>query len=307
MDELERFKTEIHLAEFVTGWGYVRDEKISSANCFMMRHENGDKLGITYVIPALSPRSRPAWYYINNRDESDSGTIIDFLQHRGAGNLGEVRKVLRGWRGESKGRPALFPTPKPMAFDRAMAVLGWENAVYRVSVPYLKSRGLDDRIMGSPQFIKRFKIDPKRGNILFPHYDQEGLCGFEIKNRNFTGFSKNGSKGLWFSVCRPSDTTIVLAESAIDGISYHVLHPDDKSRYFSTGGKMNPNQPALIRAALSKMPAGSTVVLAFDKDKDGEKLSETIRDIAPDGLKFERPLPPFGKDWNEALKNKLGL
>jgi hypothetical protein len=33
----------------------------------------------------------------------------------------------------------------------------------------------------------------------FPHFDQLGLCGYELKNRNFTGFAPGGEKGLWSS------------------------------------------------------------------------------------------------------------
>ena len=69
---------------------------------------------------------------------------------------------------------------------------------------------------------------------------------------------------------------------------------------------MNPNQPALIRAAMEKMPKGSKVVLGFDNDEVGEKLADEVRALAPSGLEIFRPLPK-AKDWNQDLKNKLGL
>ena len=76
-----------------------------------------------------------------------------------------------------------------------------------------------------------------------------------------------------------------------------------------TGGSLNPQQPALIRGAMEKMPPGSVVLLAFDHDAGGEKLAEEVQGFAPSGVEVRRVLPPVGtgKDWNESLKNTLGL
>ena len=52
------------------------------------------------------------------------------------------------------------------------------------------------------------RID-SRGNTVFPHFDAAGLCGYEIKNRGFTGFAAGGKKGLWFSHARPDDRCLV--------------------------------------------------------------------------------------------------
>jgi hypothetical protein len=57
-----------------------------------------------------------------------------------------------------------------------------------------------------------------------------------------------------------------IAESGIEALSYAALHPgaDDAARYASTGGAMNPNQPALIRAAIEKLGQGARIVIATD-------------------------------------------
>ena len=65
--------------------------------------------------------------------------------------------------------------------------------------PYLEvERGLSPALLGLPRFAGRVRIDGM-GNAVFPHFDQAGLCGYEIENRNFTGFLRGGEKGLWFS------------------------------------------------------------------------------------------------------------
>ena len=302
MGELEKFKIDINLTEFAAARGYALDRRESSRNSAIMRHPDGDKI-------IIAKAESGDWVYFSIRDDRDNGTIIDFLQHRGGGNLGEVRKILRTWSGSS--RPKIpetdyIPQLLPLSRDRAAVMLAYEQATFRVNLPYLTGRGLDEMLLGDARFIRRFKVDQKRGNVLFPHYDKEGLCGFEVKNKGFTGFSGGGLKGHWYSDCLVADKTIVFAESAIDALSFHALHPDSSARYMSTGGKMNPNQPALIRAAMEKMPKGSKVVLGFDNDEEGEKLADEVRALVPSGLEVVRPLPK-SKDWNQDLKDKLGL
>ena len=84
-------------------------------------------------------------------------------------------------------------------------------------------------------------------------------CGFEIKNRGFTGFSAGGRKGLWFSRLRRNDNRLVFCESAIDALSYAVLFGDARTRYTSIGGQVSFGQRELIEAAIAHMPAGSTI------------------------------------------------
>ena len=101
----------------------------------------------------------------------------------------------------------------------------------------------------------------------------------------------------------------MLTESAIDAYSFQVIHGGDGARYMSTGGALNPQQPALLRGAMEKMPDGSVIILAFDMDEGGEKLAEEVKALAPAGRKVRRmvPEPGTGKDWNEMLKYRLGL
>jgi hypothetical protein len=51
----------------------------------------------------------------------------------------------------------------------------------------------------------------------------------------------------------PDDNRLVFCESAIDALSHVVLFPDNQTRYASIGGKPNPQQPELIRAAAARM------------------------------------------------------
>jgi len=114
---------------------------------------------------------------------------------------------------------------------------------------------------------------------------------------------------LWFTHTQPADRRLVLAESAIDALSYAALFPDaeDQTRYASSGGKPSSRQTALVQATLVKLPAGAEIVAAFDADGAGRKLAEVIREavssVARSGrgdLIFRAQLPAKeGEDWNQ--------
>ncbi|MDD2754438.1 MAG: DUF3991 and TOPRIM domain-containing protein [Methanothrix sp.] len=304
-NELQRFKTEINLSEFSASLGYALDKRASSRNSAVMRHANGDK-----IIVARSEGSGD-WIYFSVRDDRDNGTIIDFLQNRSALNLGQVRKRLREWLGTA--RPSLqsnlfIQELLPLSRDRSIVLKAWEKAKDCLSLPYLTSRGIGPDVLALDRFAGCVRVD-QCNNALFPHYDNEGLCGYEIKNKGFTGFAPGGMKGLWSSRIRENDNQLILVESAIDAFSYHILHGIDRTRYASTGGKLNPRQPGLIRDAVGKMSEDALILIAFDHDEGGEKIAEEVRAIVFQERKTKRVVPDVGtgKDWNEMLKYRLGL
>lgn len=304
VDELEDFKTHINLTEYAAAQGYVLDRKASSRSSALMRHDNGDK-----VVIARGQDGH--WIYFSVRDEADNGTIIDFVQHRKGATLGGVRRELRPWSGAGQGlaRPhadRFVPQIAPVSRDRAQVIRALARMRPLTTHAYLEQeRALSATLLQDPRFAGRILIDA-RGNAVFPHADGDGPCGYEIKNRLFTGFSSGGEKGLWFSAARTADATLVLAESAIDVLSYAALHPDEYARYASTGGSLNATQPALLQAAMARMPEGAAVVIATDNDEGGWVLAEQIAACATRSgradLRLRTDLPDgAGADWNDVL------
>ena len=119
---------------------------------------------------------------------------------------------------------------------------------------------------------------------------------------------------MWFAHAQPDDRRLVLAESAIDALSYAALFADaeDQTRYASLGGKPSSRQAALVQATVAKLPAGAEIVAAFDADDAGRKLVAMIREIVAgialrtgrSDLIFEARLPADeGEDWNQVLQN----
>ena len=303
--ELENFKRNIDLRAYAAGLGYERDAKESwSGSDVMRRSSTNDKIVVRYG----TKRAPNHWGYYSFRDDDDHGSIIDFAQRRLKISLGAVRKELRPWIGEPPITVPIFPPPLMTNRDRSDVEADYARMQASLRHPYLESeRGLPPALLTSDRFAGRIRIDTK-GNAVFPHFDADGLSGFELKNTGFTGFASGGSKALWLSHEFPKDTRLILCESSIDALSHAALFPDDRARYASIGGNPNPRQPELIRVVAAAMPPDSEIVSAMDNDAGGAKLSEVVRKaVAATGranLRFAVH-EPFGfKDWNDQLRQK---
>lgn len=298
--ELEKFKTEINLAEMASSYGYELVRKESSRASLVMRHPDGDK-----IVVATGTDGHSIFFSVH--DEGKSGSVIDFVKWKENTNLGYARQTLRKW----VANPAsFFPTaPKPN-FPRPVAVpqdctarhAEWlRMQPYRATGKgYLEKRGLSADTIRT--FSERVGVD-QRGNVCFRHDDLRSVTGWEMKNNAFTGFSGGGRKALWgWKVGSPQKEAtplVIVTESAIDTLSYYQLHPRP-GFYLSFGGSMSPEQNELLKYVLNRYPVAQ-IVAATDNDEQGEKFAEVIRSIRPDAV---RATPPIGKDWNDTLNRR---
>lgn len=300
-DELERFKREINLVHYARTCGYTRDPRESSqASVVMRKQDTDDKIVIARNI------EDEHWVYFSVRDDADNGSIIDFVQRRRGLSLGHVRRELRPWIG---GRAPVTPPDlqaldvQALRKDRARVLAEFSKADLVDNSTYLNRRGVRPATLASARFTGTFRVD-SRGSVLFPHHDDEGLCGFEVKNSGYTGFAKSGRKTIWCSRTTAYDRRLVLVESAIDALSYHQLTPSTDTRYISIGGQPSADGRQLIARSITKMPGDATVVLAFDRDAGGDKLAAMVEALVP--RVFVREVPPGDdaqcKDWNDYLQ-----
>lgn len=298
--ELERFKTEINLVEYAQSQGYEYISQASSRNSAVLRHDNGDK-----IVVATDTDGHGIYFSVF--DDADNGTIVDFIQNRSNLSLGRVRKELRDWRNEPRRRTSKFipvAKPQPVTSDRLSILKAASNFEVVQSHPYLEKRGIEQSILKSDRFIGTVAID-KRGNAIFPHYDQDGLTGFTIKNDSFNGFSKGGTKALWQSKQHEGDRRLVITESAIDALSYHQLFgkKNPNTRYISTGGTISNYQLELTQAAMAEVTKlGGEIVIATDNDDLGNKMAKTLASVADGASKVYRHAPQQGKDWNDVIR-----
>lgn len=297
--ELESFKTAIDLRAYAVGQGYVVDRKESWRGSAVMRNANGDK-----IIVSRKPDGHYTFYSV--RSDQDRGTIIDFIQKRKGASLGAIRKELRAWQGmpattlphltelatTAKDRDGVQSRYEAMRVAHRHGFLEHERAIPALALQYWRFDG-------------RIKID-HHSNAVFPHFDNDGICGYELRNGGFKGFASGGTKGLWLSKTSPADQRLVICESAIDALSFAVLFPDGHARYSSIGGKLSPSQPELISSQVNLLPRGAEVIAAMDADDAGRQLADAIEKAVgnagrPD-LTFRRQEPAGFKDWNDQLR-----
>lgn len=131
-NELERFKREVNLTEFAAGLGYrlVQREQTaggkwhgSTAASISMRHPDTDD-------KVIIRRDRDGhWTYFSVRSDADNGTVVDFLQRRGARSLGAVRAQLRAWLHEDRPPVAVELYRRDVAkqvYDEAAAAAAYD-------------------------------------------------------------------------------------------------------------------------------------------------------------------------------------
>lgn len=299
--ELESFKSAIDLRAYAAGEGYVLDRKESWRGSAVMRHPNGDK-----IIISRKPDGHYTFYSV--RTDRDAGTIIDFIQNRRGTNLGAIRRELRAWVGTAATSLPSLPELCKTTKDRNAVQARYASMKLAARHAYLeRERGIPELALQYWRFHGRIKID-RHANAVFPHFDHEGLCGYELRNASFKGFASGGAKGLWLSKVSEADRRLVICESAIDAISFAVLYQDGHARYASIGGKLNPRQPNLIRRQIALLPEGSEVVAAMDADDAGRQLADVIRQnvalVARSDLAFRIDEPDGFKDWNDQLRSR---
>ena len=302
-EELDRFKLEINLVEYAQSVGYEIDRLKSSQNCIVLKDSAGDKILVGVDL------TDHHYFYYSVRDERDSGSVIDFIQNRKRLNLGEVRLELRPWLSgshsptHSQREPA--PLPIPTSKDSHKILAQFESFQASANHPYLNERGITSQTISARRFEGTIYTD-HRGNAVFPHRDRVGVCGYEIRNHQFKGFSNGGTKGLWVSRSSPDDQQLVICESPIDCLSYHQLFPNAQTRYFATGGTLSEKQKDLLRTAMERLHSqGGEIVIAVDRDDAGQKITQELKQIAPQTAQIYRHVPNHQKDWNEALQAQI--
>ncbi len=158
------------------------------------------------------------------------------------------------------------------------------------------------------QPLKTAKFSLIAPHVTFASFppDREGVCGYEIRNQNFKGFSSGGTKGLWVSQSSSNDKKLVICESPLDCLSYHQLFPDDQTRYFATSGTLSEKQKDLLRTAFENIDQKKgEIIIATDRDVAGKEIAQELNKIAPKTAQIFRHVPKYQKDWNEVLQAQI--
>lgn len=316
MISLEYAKQHINLVELaINKFGYKIDKRKSS-RYYKTLKKNSD------VIIVKRNSKNNHFVYFNAHNESDSGTIIDFLQNRGIGNLGQVRRFLSEYLKEKK--EGKIKTVEDFEV-RATSISDNQNEVLR---EYSRLREItEDNYLTKDRLIdysliernKEHIFTDDRNNAVFLLHNNRGeLIGLAKYNRR--KFKQIvGEKGIWTSAIGKEDIDkiekIVITESPIDALSYLELKEDiNKAFLISTQGQISDKTIdyvySYIKAIYNHSKKKLDIVLAFDNDQVGLSFTEKMREelskrLEKNNIKVRFIIDlPSSKDWNDELKNK---
>ena len=311
--DLRKVKQELNLVQHASSMGYRLDKK-KSCRSYAVMEKGGDK-----VIINTSPNREGHWVYMSAVDESDRGTIVDFMLRRGY-DFREIRK-LSSMHLDSKALEELSERP---------AVVKDIGVQYKLSKGVLKEVQRED----GTKYLERRKIDEKsykcylgESMALGGHKAVFGLYrdinsygegrlystityGYDKDGRSKKYFQKGLPRGL--SVLRDKEARvrqIVICESPIDALSYKQQHKDEMgTMYVSTCGSLSKGVREELENVLAEAKEhGQIITLAFDRDESGLKMSKQLQAMC-EGLSLVCSIrnPPQGaKDWNEELDRKV--
>lgn len=297
-NELEHFKREISLSEYVQSVGFTLDRTKSSTRTKVFQR-GPDKI---LVFGGSDGHA----VYRNERNHAERGSVIDFVMFDSGCSLGHARTILRSYPGNNllfPSCPSLKPSTATSKDDegfRRKATAVWQVATWTPEPAYLLSRGLLPDTLNHPMFTDTFRVD-RNGNVLFPHFDRFGRCGYELRNAGLKTFGANTKRGLWYTKNCCSTLHIVICESSIDCMSYFQLHGGDFG-YVSLGGAIGERQRDLLTGLFDKAALRSAkVIVATDNDLAGEQYFAQMQALS--NFALERQTPRL-KDWNDDLCNR---
>ena len=296
----ERYKRDINLVEFALERGFELKREKSTRRAKVLKHTGGDR-----ILVSQSAHDGHWVYHSLGGDERDSGTIVDFLLQRDArGDMRAVHAACREHLGQPRNdRPEHRVEAGDITFQRELVIERFVRANLAHNSLYLNERGIRPETLGDARFRETWRVD-YRGNVLFPHKDAEGVCGYEIKNRDFTSFAKHARKTVWRSGALEGDDRMIVTESAVEALSHFQLHQTTTARYMSVGGAWSPAGLEQLQASTRRLPEHAVVVLAFNNDDGGKQLADRLQPrIEAEGRTVTRHVPPtLGSDWNDLLK-----
>ena len=269
----EVIKQQIDLVDYAEQQGYQINKQKSSNTFVVMRKGEGDVV----IIYKNDYTNRHEFF--NPNDGNDKGTVIDFQKVRSNGDWKEVFYKIDSYLGNiavNKPYVKLNPTPtREQAIQHEFKFQPFTNLVY------LKSRGLTEETIYSPEFKNRIfnnTLKDKDGNVfvntVFPLKNETGTISTIVRNETYNKIDQKRIDASWITCTKHKEgetQRLVIMESPIDGLSFHQLMPpqtDEKRVYLATAGKLSGTQPRFIQLAIDTLKP-KQIILANDNDQAG--------------------------------------
>jgi len=298
------FKEFIDLIQYAASFGYDLDQKKSTVHQTVMHLDRVDKIIVS--------RRNGIWIYFSVYDDNDNGTIIDFVKNRTDQSYLEIAQTLHDWSGE----PSVINKIRRVSCDNKSSYEPlrihriFNRCATLIRHRYLQKRGIQPSFLKSSRFFGRIFQDDF-GNAVFPHFKQRLVCGLELRNQDIDLFIKGSEKSFWRSNVFKDDTTLFIAESPIDAMSYEVLFAPKNGFYLATCGGFSKKQQLILEEFIKQLSNTYSITVITDHDQGGHRIANKVIQVL-ETMNFkgaiQRHSPSeIGKDWNDILIEKLGL
>lgn len=190
------------------------------------------------------------------------------------------------------------------------------------AVEYLRGRGIDRKIIDYCIKTGCLYESYPHHNVVFVGQDKNGNARYANLRgigTDFKGEANGSDKRFSFSISAEESDTVHLFESAVDLLSFATMQkldgkPWNAEHLVSLAGVYKPKKeaeestlPLALGQFLEDHPEVKHVNLRLDNDPAGRIAMSTIYKLLT-GKYDVCPLPPLsGKDYNDALCDRLGL
>jgi len=229
------------------------------------------------------------------------GDVLALAQHVWGGNFGHARKALRPLAGIA---PKLLPMRQGSDERAFEGDVLWNQATRLCPGSLGWSYLTDKRRLPAESITRALRFEALRegiyGTVWAMHQGAAGsVTGWEMRGPNYKGFSKGGTKTLFWLGHPAVADRLAVTESAIDALSLASIEGwPDGTVYASTGGGYGPETGEGLRGLLA---CHGELVAATDQGVGGELLAGRLHELATEcRARFDR-LRPEAKDWNEQL------
>ncbi len=279
--ELERFKTEINIADIAEYYAFDIDREKSTRKSIVMKSERD-------VIIISKNANTNHYIYFNANDESDRGTIIDFVQKRTRMNLGQVRKLLRDFLNKKSDFYEIIASSKDeqnmliaqvKLIEFFTKLFSETKKEKETNFFFFEERGITEKTFKNTELVGfkdrkfYFPLINNKGNIVGIYTTDK-----ELKEKKLL---KDSYKGIWIDKrLHKNINKIFITESPIDSLSLKELGLDDENTlHIATIGRMGDVAKKAIEQILSYYK-DAELVIATDNDEAGEDIARELAEIA---------------------------
>ena len=291
-NSLERVKREVNLVQHAASMGYAID-----------RHKSGRKWavmekGADRVLILTSPNEKGFYYYQSASDDSDRGTIVDFMLRRGS-SYEEIAGLSSAHLDESPLRYLEKAKDKKIDLEMAAELARQKYTTYKYEADnYLESRGIKQNTS------RDMDILTNRTGAIFSLTISGQICSTIEYTPRGKYFQAGLPRGVVVFGQYREPKKIVITESPVDALSYEQMRKEKEQTpcdtiYLSTCGSLSGE----IKKEITRIAAynkKAEVVLAFDNDKAGHKMAVEVDKLLESREKVVHQ-PSMGKDWNDML------